>query len=95
MSRTNLLQTWLLHEERQFWPRSPASAFQSETSSEILRPKEGLQDDRVEGVQLLHLHFLSYTALLVTIFPFAPVRMIVTVRDFPSGSITMRPVAAV
>src|SRR5579885_2424267 len=43
MSRTNLLQTWLLHEERQFWPRSPASAFQSETSSEILRPKEGLQ----------------------------------------------------
>ena len=40
-------------------------------------------------------HFLSYTVLLVIFFPFGPVRIVVTVRDFPSGSITMCPVTVV
>src|SRR4029077_18038134 len=40
-------------------------------------------------------HCLSYTAVLVTFFPFASVRVVVTVRLLPSAETTMRPVIVV
>lgn len=52
------------------------------------------QPASVVGSMNGYTHFLSYTDLLVTFFPSGPVRMIVTVRDLPSGSITMCPVPA-
>jgi hypothetical protein len=40
-------------------------------------------------------HCLSQTALLLTFLPFASVRLVVTVRLFPSGATTMRPLVVV
>jgi len=93
MCRTSFLLTWLLHEHPAVLAEEPG-----ECISRLKYPRRSLV--RLRGLRMTgrggtasQSHLLSYTALLVTIFPFAPVRMIVTVRDFPSGSITIRPVA--
>jgi len=47
--------SWLLHEHpRISGPRSLTTAFLPHSSREILRPKAGLQDDKLQNVQRMN-----------------------------------------
>lgn len=61
---------WLLHRRLDAWPKSLASAFQTEAFREVLRANRGAQDDKLESIDTLpqQFHFGTRTRLMTRHF---------------------------